>query len=154
MRTIATALFVVFGALSVACATPGSSLSKPDLSRISVGMSKEEVVSRLGKPHEVAQQGQTEYFTYNFDHPFDGRPAIVESYYVRFVKGIVESYGRKGDFDSTKGPAVEPRVSEDSEANPCDLYVELKKLEELHNDGLLTDEEFRAQKKKVLEECG
>lgn len=154
MRGIGTALIVVMGGLLAACATPGSSLSKPDLSQISVGMSKEEVISRLGKPHEVAQQGQTEYFTYNFDHPFDGRPAIVESYYVRFAAGRVESYGRKGDFDSTKDPAVDVRVSEESKAEPCDLYVELKKLEELRNDGLLTDEEFQAQKKKVLEECG
>lgn len=80
----------------------------------------------------------------------------MDSYYVRFVDGSVESYGRKGDFDSTKDPAVEVRevrVEGDSGEEPCDLYSELKKLEELRADGLLTAEEFEAQKKKVLERC-
>jgi outer membrane protein assembly factor BamE (lipoprotein component of BamABCDE complex) len=154
MRNLPAALIAILACLFGACATPGSALSKPDLSRISVGMSKDEVISRLGKPHEVAQQGQAEYFTYNFDHPFDGRPAIVESYYVRFDAGKVDSYGRKGDFDSTVDPMAERQVSKGTRTDACDVYVELRKLEELRSDGLLTQEEFQIQKKKVLAECG
>lgn len=156
MCTIRNILILIVAGLTISCATPGSSLSKPDLSRISIGMSKQEVVAELGDPHDVAQKGDVEYFSYNFDHPFDGRPAIVDSYYVRFVDGRVESYGRKGDFDSTKDPAVEVRevrVEEDGGEETCDLYTELKKLEELRAEGLLTDEEFEAQKKKALERC-
>jgi len=156
MRTIWNFLILIVAGATIACATPGSSLSKPDLSKISIGMSKQEVLAELGDPHDVARQGDVEYLTYNFDHPFDGRPAIVDSYYVRFVDGAVESYGRKGDFDSTKDPAVEVRevrVERDGAEEPCDLYSELRKLEELRADGLLTDEEFKDQKKKVLERC-
>jgi hypothetical protein len=35
----------------------------------------------------------------------------------------------------------------------CDLYTELKKLGELRDQGLLTEEEFMAKKKSVLERC-
>lgn len=33
-----------------------------------------------------------------------------------------------------------------------DLYVELKKLDELRKDGVLTEDEFQTQKKKLLEQ--
>jgi S1-C subfamily serine protease len=95
-------LWLVVVLVATGCATPGSSFFRPNLRAISVGMTEQEVISRLGEPHEVAQQATTTYFTYNFDHPFDGRPAIVASYFVRFVRGQVESFGQKGDFDSTR----------------------------------------------------
>jgi outer membrane protein assembly factor BamE (lipoprotein component of BamABCDE complex) len=79
------------------CATPGSSFFRPDLSKISVGMSKPDVLARLGEPHEVAAQGGREYFIYNYDHPFDGRAAIVASYFVRFTDGKVDSFGKRGE---------------------------------------------------------
>jgi len=138
--------------LLAGCATPGSSLSKPDLSKLAVGMSKDEVIAQLGRPHQVSQQGSTEYLTYNFDHPFDGRPAIVASYFVRLVDGKVESFGERGDFDSTRDPTVRV-VTETSGKAPCDLYTELRKLEELRKDGVLSEGEFEAQKKKLLERC-
>ncbi|HEX2861031.1 MAG TPA: SHOCT domain-containing protein [Lacunisphaera sp.] len=34
---------------------------------------------------------------------------------------------------------------------PSDVYAELKKLDELRKDGILSDEEFQAQKKKILD---
>ncbi len=36
-------------------------------------------------------------------------------------------------------------------AAPTDVYSELKKLDELRKSGIITDEEFQAQKKKILE---
>jgi hypothetical protein len=36
-------------------------------------------------------------------------------------------------------------------AAPADVYGELKKLDELRKDGIITDEEFQVQKKKILE---
>jgi hypothetical protein len=119
-------------------------------------MTRPEVISVLGEPHEVSRQGATEYFTYNFDHPFDGRPAIVESYFVRFVGEKVESFGRRGDFDSTKNPAVDINVNPrapSATGQPCDLYTQLRKLEQLRTDRLLTDGEFEIQRRKALETC-
>lgn len=36
-------------------------------------------------------------------------------------------------------------------AAPTDVYSELKKLDELRKSGIITEEEFQAQKKKILE---
>ncbi len=46
---------------------------------------------------------------------------------------------------------VENAVEEEVSEKPIDLYVELKKLAELRDDGILTDEEFEAEKKKLLD---
>jgi hypothetical protein len=83
--------------LLAACATPGSSFSRPDLSKISLGMTKTDVVTQLGKPDEVAVQDGREFFIYNYDHPFDGRAAIIASYFVRFTDGKVDSFGKRGE---------------------------------------------------------
>jgi outer membrane protein assembly factor BamE (lipoprotein component of BamABCDE complex) len=142
--------------VAAGCVTPGASFVRPNLGKIGVGMTKPEVISILGEPHEVARQGATEYFTYNFDHPFDGRAAIVESYFVRFVSDKVESFGRRGDFDSTKNPAVDINVNRKAPSatgQPCDLYTQLRKLEQLRTDRLLTDAEFETQRRKALEMC-
>lgn len=34
---------------------------------------------------------------------------------------------------------------------PSDLHAELRKLDELRKDGVITDDEFQAEKKKILE---
>jgi hypothetical protein len=154
MKAVRRYVWLILISLVVACATPGSSFFRPDLSLITVGMTKLEVISRLGAPHEVARQGITEYFTYNFDHPFDGRAAIVASYYVRFIDGKVESFGRKGDFDSTKNQAIDVSVnSKSSSGGPCDLYTQLRRIEQLRLDKLLTDAEFESQRRRAIETC-
>lgn len=55
-----------------------------------------------------------------------------------------------------KNPAVEINVDQKTEnaggaGSQSDLYTELKKLDQLRQDGILTEEEFQAQKKKILE---
>ncbi len=42
--------------------------------------------------------------------------------------------------------------TEKEKEKSIDLYSELKKLAELRDDGILTDEEFETQKKKLLDE--
>jgi outer membrane protein assembly factor BamE (lipoprotein component of BamABCDE complex) len=152
-KFFALTLCVLVVAVICSCATPGSSLSKPNLSSIAVGMSRQDVVGRLGEPHEISKQGHTEYLTYNFDHPFDGRTEIVSSYFVRLIDGKVEAFGEKGDFDSTKGPAITVNMKDAIADQPCDLYSELRKLEALKNDGVLSEGEFQVQKNKALERC-
>ncbi len=61
---------------------------------------------------------------------------------------------RAGDFDSTKTPTVGlesyQTIRQDSRGSN-DLYTELKKLKELKDSGVITEDEFQAQKKKLLE---
>jgi outer membrane protein assembly factor BamE (lipoprotein component of BamABCDE complex) len=75
------------------------------MNNISLGMTKEEVVSTLGRPVSVSATHGTEYLNYRFsetsDHAFYG---ITTRYFVRIVDGKVDAYGRTGDFDSTKTP--------------------------------------------------
>jgi hypothetical protein len=77
-------------------------------------------------------------------------------YYVRLVNGKVESFGRTGDFDSTKTPTVRLESDQTVRQNvgvkgSTDVYTELKKLKELKDSGIITDAEFESQKKKLLE---
>jgi hypothetical protein len=88
----------------VACA------SAPDFSRISMGMPKNEVVSRLGKPASQAAQGRVEYLTYGWpDSAYDGRLGGGE-YMVQLTDGRVTAYGKKGDFDTTSDPIQRQQI--------------------------------------------
>lgn len=55
----------------------------------------------------------------------------------------------------SEGEAIEPSSTPvESPSGPCDLDVELRKLDRLRVDGLLTDEEFAELKEKLLARCG
>ena len=130
----------------------------PNLSRISPGMTKPEVIAALGPPKDTAVQGRTEYLTYEGEASYaDGRLGG-KFYFVRLIDGRVESFGRVGDFDSTKNPAVDyninQKVTEQSittQNQPSDLYTELKKLQAMRDEKLITEEEFQALKKRAIE---
>lgn len=153
MRTVLPLLLAIT-LLAPGCMTPTSRLN-----RISVGMTKEEVTNAIGQPVSTAAQGGAEVFRYHLSTPEQVMwTGGYNEHFVRFVGGRVESYGRMGDFDSTKNPTVEvktdSKVSSDSNVKidaSGDLYTDLKKLEDLRKDGILTQEEFDAEKKKLLE---
>ena len=127
-----------------------------NLSQIDVGMSKSAVVNKLGQPNTTSAKGTTEFLTYITCVAECWRiPGfrVIGNLYVKLVDGKVESFGNKGDFDSTKIPTV--RVERDDKVEikstgPPDLYTELKKLKDLLDSGVITQEEFDAQKKKLL----
>lgn len=80
----------------------------PKMNRLSVGMTKQEVVSVMGQPTSTAAPGSgVELLRYRLsptsDHALYG---VTEEYFVRLVNGKVESYGKMGDFDSTKDPTL------------------------------------------------
>ena len=111
----------------------------------------------MGAPASVSAQGRAEYLNYALsetdDHAFLG---VTRPYYVRLVDGRVESYGRTGDFDSTRTPTVrvesDQTIRQDVKVKGSgDLYTELKKLKELKDTGVITEAEFQSQKKKLLE---
>jgi len=87
------------------------------MNNINLGMTKQNVIKSLGRPVSTSAQGGAEYLNYKFaetsDDDFYGH---YSDYYVRIVDGKVESYGRLGDFDSTKVP--EKKSTIDLNINP------------------------------------
>lgn len=55
--------------------------------------------------------------------------------------------------EAAKGEASETESRLDT-TSPCDLDAELRKLDKLRKDDLLTDQEFENQKRKLLARCG
>ncbi len=125
---------------------------------VKIGMTKEDVIAVMGKPVSTSAQGQLEYLNYALSETgYEASIHLMRPYYVRLLNGRVESYGRTGDFDSTKNPTVriekDQTVKQDIQVKgSSDLYTELMKLEDLKNKGIITNEEFEAQKKKLLNE--
>ena len=99
---------IIVTTLLVGCYT-----SADVMSELSVGMTKSEVISLMGKPDSVSAQNGLEYMSYSlrtstsFTRNTFGYQGV---YYVRLVNGRVESYGKVGDFDSTKDPTVNVNV--------------------------------------------
>lgn len=125
------------------------------ISGVQLGMTKDEVIRVMGNPISVSAKGGSEYLNYALSETGDDAfYGLTEPYYVRLVNGKVESYGRTGDFDSTKTPAVrletDQTIRQDSRESG-DLYTELKKLKDLKDSGVITEDEFQVQKKKLFE---
>ncbi|MBF0120595.1 MAG: hypothetical protein HQK79_17340 [Desulfobacterales bacterium] len=70
-----------------------------DLNKINIDMPKQEVIKILGTPSSVSANKELEYLLYYL-------PGIggANQYFVKIIEGKVESFGRVGDFDSTKMP--------------------------------------------------
>jgi outer membrane protein assembly factor BamE (lipoprotein component of BamABCDE complex) len=132
------------------CATSGK------INKVSNGMTKPEVIAVLGPPDSTSSQGATEYLSYLLciDNCALLNPnwRTRRNYFVRLINGRVESFGEKGDFDSTKTPTVRiernDTIKQDVRVNQSgDMYTELKKLKD---SGIITQEEFDARKKIIL----
>ena len=126
-----SALVITIAMLLLSCATAHK------ISLVGISMTKQEVIELMGTPVSTSAQGNVEYLNYALsetgDDAFYGR---TRPYYVRLVNGRVESFGRTGDFDSTKTPTVRIETDEKMKKDvnvkdSGDLYTELKKLKEL-----------------------
>lgn len=84
-----------------------SGCASNQMNRVSLGMTKPEVIRQLGSPNSTSAQGSTEYLNYSF---YERAFGPYEPYFVKVVDGKVESYGRLGDFDSTKTPTTRVEV--------------------------------------------
>jgi hypothetical protein len=153
----AIVILVLAASLFTGCATSGK------INAVSAGMTKKQVIEAMGDPDSVSAQGEAEYLSYFLCYS-NCAALIVENrgrdwYYVRLVNGVVESYGKKGDFDSTKTPTTriervdtlnqDIKVKDSRTANE-DRYSELTKLKSLLNAGVITKAEFDDQKKRIL----
>jgi len=83
------------------------------MNRLSVGMTKQQVISILGKPSSTAAPGNgVELLRYTFKDGSWARATMVDNeYFVLLRNGTVEQYGRVGDFDSTKDPTLNLNVN-------------------------------------------
>ena len=126
-------------------------------SGVHYGMSKQEVVAAMGAPVSVSTQGNSQYLNYSVCDTDNQTPnGIMRPYVVRLMDGRVESYGTTGDVGSPQTPTgrqeIDQMVKQDVRAKePVDLYTELIKLKELKDTSVITEEEFRFQKKRILE---
>ena len=82
------------------------------MNSVSIGMTKQEVISALGSPSSTSAKEGTEYLNYQFyeriaDTTGFGR---TKPYFVRIFNGKVDSYGVLGDFDSTKTPETKTTI--------------------------------------------
>lgn len=95
MRTKALLTVVL---LVAGCRSTGAKLNE-----LSVGMTKAEVLGVMGTPDSTAANGGAEFLRFRLAQRSFGA-TYYDDYFVKLVNGRVESYGRVGDFDSTKQP--------------------------------------------------
>jgi Short C-terminal domain len=151
--------FLLAGALLSGCATSGK------INSVSIGMTKNQVVEAMGAPDTVSSHSGSEYLSYFLCYS-NCAALIVENrgrdwYYVRLINGTVESFGKKGDFDSAKVPTTRIeridtikqniRIQDSRASEGGDKYAELTRLKTLLDSGTITKDEFESQKKRILE---
>lgn len=86
----AAAGLALAGLFSAGCAANSSRLNS-----LSPGMSKDEVLATLGRPHATSAQGGMEFLTYNLLGKGSGER---REYAVKLVNGRVEAFGEREDF--------------------------------------------------------
>ena len=100
---------LLFGLLIIVGCSTASRFNHLD-----VGMTKQEVYSTLGEPNSSASPGGgVEILRYVLTTREDFRlmSGLAKSeYFVRLINGKVVSYGKMGDFDSTKDPTLDVNV--------------------------------------------
>jgi outer membrane protein assembly factor BamE (lipoprotein component of BamABCDE complex) len=128
---------------------------------LQMGMNRAEVVQTMGSPTSVSKINESEYLNYNFCVNQCAGPIPFRQFrpfYVRLINGKVESFGEKGDFDSTKTPSTRIEIDKTERSTTvnrpatqeADMFAELKKLKELLDAGIVTQAEFDARKKLIL----
>jgi hypothetical protein len=74
------------------------------MNKLSIGMTKAQVIEALGEPDSTSAKGRQEYLRYSLTDQLthsDGSITLVEmGYFVNLIAGKVESFGSAGDFDS------------------------------------------------------
>lgn len=98
---------IVLSVLLASCA------GAPKMNQLSVGMTKPEVIAAMERqPDSTSAQGGVEYLSYNLWRDFwDRRPGdYSDRFFVRLINGKVESYGRVGDFNSTRIPETKQSI--------------------------------------------
>ncbi len=119
MRTSAWIVAVML--MLSACAVAAGSIEKTN--KLSIGMTKAEVLEIMGKPDATRATANLEFLTYHertkpianyidclLDPQQQSCGKEVE-FLVRLVNSRVDAYGMAGDFDLTKDPAADINLS-------------------------------------------
>ena len=107
-----------------------ANVRQEQMNLVSLGMDKAQVIDILGTPQSSSAQAPYEYFIYSLSRKLTSQEIAAcaginvltlgtgaalcfreEDRYIRFESGLVESYGRVGDFDSTNIPEATINVN-------------------------------------------
>jgi hypothetical protein len=91
----------------VLAALLGGCASSHKMNRLSLGMTKPEVIRAIGKPVSTSARDGVEYLNYRFKENRDAYWDTTVPYFVEFRDGKVTAYGRKGDFGTESGPPAD-----------------------------------------------
>jgi hypothetical protein len=128
---------------------------------LQMGMTRAQAVQTMGSPTSVSSINGSEYLNYSLCVNQCAGPIPFRQFrpfYVRLINGKVESFGEKGDFDSTKTPTTRIEIDKTERSTTvnrtptpeADIFAELRKLKELLDAGIITQAEFDARKKLIL----
>lgn len=107
--TVRTCALLLLAALVLAGCRTGAEA----MSRVSLGMTKTQVIATMGSPKSISATGHTEVMHYRLsEYPVGaGRYDRPLSEYVVILRdGRVEAYGRQGEFVEPRGSYARPRV--------------------------------------------
>ncbi len=91
-----TSVLILF--LLIGCATGADKWTADKMNSIEIGMTRDRVIELLGMPSSTSAIESKVYLSYYLrERHYGTRP-----FFVRLIDGKVESFGRRGDFDSTK----------------------------------------------------
>lgn len=150
MKKFLTFKIIPFLFLFNGCATSGL------INKINIGMNRDEVIQIIGNPLSISAQGNTEYLNYRFSETNDDAfRGLTSPYFVRIINGKVESFGRVGDFDSTKTPTLkienDTRIQSNLDSEKSNtITIKLKELKQMKDDGILNSSEYEKMKLKIL----
>ena len=88
----------------VGCATASRT------NRLSLGMTKAQVLAVMGQPASAAADSDVEVLRYRLSATgHDAFHHRTDEYFVRLVSGKVDRFGKAGDWESGEGPTRIPR---------------------------------------------
>jgi hypothetical protein len=79
-------LLLSFAAFLAGCGTPGH-VHEGDPARVSVGMTREQVIKKIGQPETFTKEGEAEVLSYTLERPW----WQTSQYRVKIVNGSVQS---------------------------------------------------------------
>jgi hypothetical protein len=88
----------VVGLACVSCIGTSAKLNK-----VSLGMTKAEVIKAIGQPDSVSAKDGVEYLIYHWANPHQliVDDNMLDRYFVRLVGGRVDAYGEGGDLGTS-----------------------------------------------------